>query len=431
MFNKSSKNILVVEDSIMFTRILKRSVQAVDGFKVISVETFADLKTLLAENKHQFFASLLDVNLPDAPHGEVIDFVLARNIPSIIFTGKLDDSFRKKIYTKGLVDYVLKEGPANIEYVVSLLSQLKRNSKIEVLIVDDSAVARSYIKHLLVIYQFNIFEAVDGVEALVKVKQHPDISLVLTDFNMPNMDGLELTKKLRQQYSSQQMAIIGMSAFGNNQLSAHFLKLGGSDFINKPFLEEEFFCRINQNMELLEHIRKLKFLATRDFLTGLFNRRHFFEVGNIIFSKNKKKGSAIGVALLDIDDFKKVNDNYGHDAGDVVLRQLGSHLIQQFEGESSTLDVVARFGGEEFCFLLVAKTKSEIEVTISDLCKNIENDNFIINDGYALKVTASIGLFTGEANDLESALRIADKALYQAKGNGRNQVVFFDKAIIA
>lgn len=273
------KKILVVEDSVMFTRILKRSIEANGGFEVIAVESFADLKHLLAENKHQFFASLLDVNLPDAPNGEVIDFVLGHNIPAIIFTGKLDDNFRKKIYTKGIVDYVLKEGPANVEYVVSLLCQLRRNSKIDVLVVDDSLSVRTYIKHLLVIYQFHVIEAIDGLDAIEKVKHNPNISLVLTDFNMPNMDGLALTTTLRRSNSSQQMAIIGMSAFGNNQLSAHFLKLGGSDFINKPFLEEEFFCRINQNMELLEHIKKLKFLATRDFLTGLYNRGHFFELG--------------------------------------------------------------------------------------------------------------------------------------------------------
>ncbi|WP_284202278.1 GGDEF domain-containing response regulator [Psychromonas marina] len=426
MYSKSSKQILVVEDSVMFSRILKRSIESTGDFTVVAVENFADLKVLLAEKKQQFFAGLLDVNLPDAPNGEVIDFVLAHNIPSVIFTSKLDDSFRKKIYTKGLVDYVLKEGPANVEYVVSLLSQLKRNSDIDVLVVDDSASIRSYIKHLLVIYQFNVLEAVDGIDALRMVKENPSISLVLTDFNMPNMDGLALTKALRREHSSQQMAIIGMSAFGNNQLSAHFLKLGGSDFINKPFLEEEFFCRINQNMDLLEHINKLKFLATRDFLTGLFNRRHFFEVGNKVLTRYEKKGLQIGIALLDIDHFKKVNDNYGHDAGDIVLRQLGALLIENFEADNANHDVVARFGGEEFCFLLVAENTEQMQQKLSTLRAHIEKERFVLNDGFNLQVTASIGLFTDPSLDIESAITMADKALYQAKENGRNQLVLLD-----
>jgi len=426
MVNKSIKTVLVVEDSVMFTRILQRSIEAVEGFKVIAVENFADLKILLAKNEHQFFASLLDVNLPDAPNGEVIDFVLAHNIPSIVFTGSLDDDFRKTIYKKGLVDYVLKEGPTNVEYIVSLLCQLERNSKLEVLVVDDSSGILSYIKHLLSIYQFNVFCAVDGVDALRVIKENPKISFVLTDFYMPNMDGLELTKQLRREYSSQQMAIIGMSAFGNNQLSAHFLKLGGSDFIIKPFLEEEFFCRVNQNMELLEHIKKLKFLAVRDFLTGLFNRRYFFEVGDKTFPLYKDKEEQLGIALLDIDHFKKVNDNYGHDAGDIVLRQLGELLIRDFEDEKQKKSLVARYGGEEFCFLIVAQNRQQIEEKFATLLKNIEADRFILDDGYELQVTASIGLFTGEADNLESALSIADKALYQAKENGRNQVVLLD-----
>lgn len=429
MFNKLAKNILVVEDSQMFTRILKRSIESVDDFNVITIETFADLKKILNENKQQFFASLLDVNLPDAPNGEVIDYVLAYNIPSIIFTGKLDDNFRKKIYTKGLVDYVLKEGPTNVEYVVSLLRQLKRNSELSVLVVDDSLSVRSYIKHLLVIYQFNVIEAVDGVDALEKVKNNPSISLVLTDFNMPNMDGLELTKQLRRRHSSQQMAIIGMSTFGNNQLSAHFLKVGGSDFITKPFLEEEFFCRINQNMELLEHIKKLKYLATRDFLTGLFNRRHFFEAGDALLSKCKKQNKNMGVALLDIDYFKKVNDNYGHDAGDIVLSKLGSLMIEYFETEDAKNNVVARYGGEEFCFLLTDKSDQEIEDCLEAFRQKIENETFILNDGFELKVTASIGFFIDEAESLESALSLADQALYQAKENGRNQILKLDKLV--
>jgi len=427
MFNKSEKIILVVEDSVMFSRILKRSIEAIDGFKVIAVENFADLKTLLAKKEHQFFASLLDVNLPDAPNGEVIDFVLAHHIPSIIFTGKLDDDFRKTIYKKGLIDYVLKEGPANVEYIVSLLCQLERNSRLDVLVVDDSASVLSYIKHLLSIYQFNVFGAVDGVDALRVVKANPKISFVLTDFHMPNMDGLELTKELRREYSSQQMAIIGMSAFGNNQLSAHFLKLGGSDFIIKPFLEEEFFCRVNQNMELLEHIKKLKFLAVRDFLTGLFNRRHFFETGCKRFARYQKKGTPFAIALLDIDHFKKVNDSYGHDAGDIVLRQLGGLLSKDFEDESSNMSLVARYGGEEFCFLIAAEDRQQIEDKFARLLKNIEADRFILDDGFELQVTASIGLFTGNAENLEAALSIADNALYQAKANGRNQVLLLDE----
>ncbi|WP_369434277.1 response regulator [Psychromonas sp. MME1] len=140
MTQTPNKYILVVEDSQMFTRMLTRKIESVDQFEVIAVASFNELKLLLAENRHTFFASLLDVNLPDAPNGEVIDYVLDHNIPSIVFTGKLDQLFRDNIYKKGVVDYILKEGPANVEYVISLLKQLLRNQTKTILIVDDSKI---------------------------------------------------------------------------------------------------------------------------------------------------------------------------------------------------------------------------------------------------------------------------------------------------
>lgn len=417
------KNILLIEQSPMFAHVLTRSIESIEGFKVFAVNSFNALQTLLAQQQHVFFASLLDPELADASHDKAIDCLLAAKIPTIIFTAKADDDFRSSVYSRGLVDYVLKEGPSNIEYVLELLCQLRRNSQLHALVVDDSASVRAYIKHLLVIYQFNVLEAQDGEAALNKVAQHDNISLVLTDFNMPNMDGVMLTQKLRRQYSRQQMTIIGLSSDANKQLSAHFLKLGGSDFISKPFFEEEFFCRINQNMELLEHIKQLKFLATRDYLTGLYNRRHFFEVGEGILARYQEKGLVFGVALLDIDYFKKVNDKHGHDAGDLVLRQLGRLLLESIDSDLQDHNIVARFGGEEFCFLFIARDPAQIKARLSSLRKRIETDDFILENGVKLSVTASIGLLTGQIETLQSGLTIADRALYQAKHNGRNQLV--------
>ncbi|WP_435236879.1 diguanylate cyclase [Psychromonas sp. PT13] len=418
MEQKSDKYILVVEDSQMFSRILKRSIESVEHFKVVIAESFAELKAILSENKYQFFAGLLDVNLPDAPNGEVIDYVLEHDITSVVFTGKLDENFRKKIYKRGIVDYVLKEGPSNVEYMVSLLKQLDRNQNLNVLVVDDSSSARSYIKHLLLIYQFNVYEASDGIEAL-SVLEANNIHLVLTDFYMPNMDGLELTKKIRTTYSSQEVAIIGMSVFGNNKLSAHFLKLGGSDFITKPFLEEEFFCRINQNMELLEHIRELKYLATKDHLTGLYNRRYLFEQGKALIDASHEKETSVAVALLDVDFFKHVNDEHGHDIGDKVLFKLGSILLNQFHAPH----IVSRYGGEEFCLVLSDITEQESFDLLDGLRELIAEHCFTLDNGDILQMTVSIGVHTSRIDNLKDALKRADQGLYQAKHEGRNQVV--------
>lgn len=417
--NEAKKTILVVEDSKIFSRILKNSIEANPEFEVVLAESYDALIALVESKQYDFFASLLDLNLPDAPDGEVVDYVLSHNIPAIVFTAQFDDDLRDRILSKGIVDYVLKKSPANIEYIVSLLKQLHRNTHIKALVVDDSRTARKHIKRLLSIYRFIVLEAENGKQALDIINTHKDIMLVITDFNMPQMDGFELTEKLRAIYSKQDMVIIGMSTYGNNLLSARFLKIGGSDFIQKPFLEEEFFCRINQNLDLLEYIKDLRYIATRDFLTGLHNRRYFFEVGEKLYSRAYKSRKSTAVALIDIDFFKKVNDTYGHDVGDMVLKRMGELLKLGFRAG----DLVARFGGEEFACLLPNVGKDEANFIFEGLRDKIEQNAIDLPDNRILKVTASIGVCTTLEEDLEKALSKADKLLYQAKHNGRNQTV--------
>lgn len=416
--NTYRKTILIVEDSKMFTRILSMSIKADSDFDVVVAESYAELIELIESKKYTFFASLLDLNLPDAPDGEVIDYVLAQGIPAIVFTGKFDDDLRDTMLSKGIVDYVLKEGPSNIEYIVSLVKQLARNTHIKVLVVDDSKLARKHIVKLLTIYRFIVLEAENGEQALEKIDANTDIRLIITDFNMPKMDGFELTKKIRQLYNKKDMAIIGMSTYGNNLLSARFLKIGGSDFITKPFLEEEFFCRVNQNMELLEHIRELKYIATRDYLTGLYNRKYFFEVGEKLFNRAVRSQKNLAVGLVDIDFFKSVNDTYGHEVGDIVLKRMGELLTANIRAS----DLVARMGGEEFCFLLPNVSNDEASVAFENLRSKIEQDIIVFQDQTPFRVTVSIGVCTTLEKNLEEALSKADKLLYKAKKSGRNQV---------
>lgn len=413
------KTILVVEDSKMFSRILTNSIEAEPAFRVVVAETRAQMVGLLESGRYEFFASLLDLNLPDAPDGEVIDYALAHHIPSIVFTGKFDDDLRDRLLSKGIVDYVMKEGPANVDYVVTLLKQLLRNTQLKVLVVDDSKTARLHLSRLLNIYRFNVLEAENGEQALNVLDDNKDICLMITDFNMPRMDGFELTKRVRNLYSKQDMAIIGMSTYGNNLLSAKFLKIGGSDFINKPFLEEEFFCRVNQNLDLLEYIKNLKFIASRDFLTGLYNRQYFFDVGEKLFSRAYRIQKATVVALTDIDYFKKINDTYGHDIGDLVLKKMGAMLKASFRAN----DLVARYGGEEFCFLLPNVDPAQAEGIFEAIRRKIEAELLVLPGGDILRITTSIGVCSSLEPSLEEALSKADKMLYEAKRNGRNQVM--------
>jgi diguanylate cyclase (GGDEF)-like protein len=408
--------LLVVEDTRMFSRVLKSRLEK-NGYHVTLADSLARAKELVTIDPGRFFLAILDLNLPDAPQGEIVDYILGNNIPSIVFTSQFNDNTREMMIHKKVVDYVAKDDPSSIDYVINLVSRLDMNRNTLVLVVDDSTTARNITRNLLQLQQYQVVEAVNGIEALEKLKQFPDIRIVLTDYMMPEMDGFELTKAIRQEYSRNEIAVIGISAHDGNILSAKFMKNGASDFITKPFLVEEFNCRVNQNVELISHIHALQEAVIRDYLTGLHNRRYFFDVGEKLFSAAVHQRKPLAVAMLDIDHFKRINDTYGHDLGDVTLKQL-AFLLQKFDND---VDIIARTGGEEFCLLLTDMSRVALISFFEHLRKQIEL--LVIDAGETtISITASIGVCCKLQKSLDAMVACADEHLYTAKEGGRNKV---------
>jgi len=199
---------------------------------------------------------------------------------------------------------------------------------------------------------------------------------VVTDLEMPEMNGIELTNELRKKYSREQLAIIGISGAENGSHSARFIKNGADDFLRKPFCPEEFYCRITQNIESLNNITQIQHAANTDYLTDLSNRRAFFHNANQRIAEYSKRHVPHSLAVLDIDHFKKVNDIYGHDVGDQVLKVFALYMRKHF-GSGDT----------------------EISITVS------------------------LGVVFDSNEELSKQMNEADNALYLAKDHGRNQIV--------
>jgi len=251
------EKVLIVEDSKMFAETLHLKIKQKFNCDVYVALSFSDACNILKQNKN-FFVALLDMNLPDAPDGEIVDYVVQYEIPPVVFTGKFDDSLRTNIFRKKVVDYILKDNIHCIDYIIELLDRLFKNRSIKILVVDDSKLSRSLVIKLLQNYKFQTIDAPNGEVALELLKEHKDINLVITDYEMPVMDGFTFVEKLRQIYSREELPIIGISGSEKPSLSAKFLKLGANDFLAKPFCEEEFYCRVIQNLETIEAIQKLK-----------------------------------------------------------------------------------------------------------------------------------------------------------------------------
>jgi len=411
------KKLLIVEDSKSINRILVHNIHTQLGIQVESAYSMNEAKELLATQKGQFFLAILDLHLPDAPDGEIVDYCHKLNIPSIILTGTMNDDIHDSMMSKGIIDYVVKRNLNEIQYVVDSVERLKGNFKRKVLIVDDSISSRQFIRHLLEKSNFNVVDARNGLEGLKQLQDNPDVMLIISDYYMPEMNGMEFIATVRKNHSSHDMGIIGVSARGSTDVSVKMLKSGADDFINRPFLWEELYCRVNQNIDRIVGFAKIKEAATKDYLTGLFNRKYIFETGEKLFENARRKNFTLTAAMFDLDFFKNVNDSYGHYVGDQMLKHVSKILSEHLRGA----DVIARMGGEEFCCLFVNPDTANIGNLFERIRNNIFDEPLLV-DGVEIPITVSIGYSSMLANDLDELIHFADVALYESKEAGRNRV---------
>ena len=410
--------VLIVEDSNFFSTVLKRGIEETLGFEAVCATSYAETEALLTDLDDDIYVAFLDLNLGDAPDGEVVDLVVATGLPVIVFTSDVDQGRRDELFQKGVVDYVLKDTPSSVDYLLRLASRLHRNRGTKAMIVDDSKTARKHVGRLLERYQFDVIEAEHGPEAIAQLSANPDTKLLVVDYEMPGMDGFELIRRVRADHPRDTLVIIGISGTGSGLLSAKLIKYGANDFISKPFIEEEFLTRITQNLDMLDHLEQTREAADIDFLTGVYNRRFLYNSGAKMVANAKRSDVNVVVAVIDIDFFKSVNDRFGHDVGDQVLRSVGALLQNRFrEG-----DVVARVGGEEFCVVAV-NMEPEVAFRMFESLRESVAEIAVALADTEVKITTSIGVSKRTRGDLSEMVKHADGLLYEAKQAGRDRVV--------
>lgn len=409
------QRILLVENSRTFTSMLREAIEQRLELPVSVASTLEEAGELL-DGESGWFLVLTGLVLADGHRDRVVDYFVDRGLPTIVVSGVYDEGLRKRVLQQQIIDYVLKNTPGSIDYLVWLVQRLERNRRISALVVDDSPSARSYAASLLAMYGYQVIEAADGASALPLMEADPAIRLVIVDQEMPGMDGVELTRRLRSLRARDKVAVIGISGNTDPSLIPRFLKNGANDFLRKPFSREEFFCRISQNVDQLELIGTLQDLATRDFLTGLPNRRSFLEQSQRQLDRSR---SGVTVAMLDIDHFKHINDSLGHEAGDQALRAVAAVL----QAHTRPQDLSARFGGEEFCMLVNDMDEPRSVEHFQQLRRAVAALQLQFGDS-TLSMTVSIGLchMPTHRGNLHQLITEADRQLYLAKAGGRNRV---------
>ncbi len=291
-----------------------------------------------------------------------------------------------------------------------------------VLVVDDEQGVRDLLRTVLSRASFRVVTAASAEEALDAVPD-PELSLAIVDINLPDSNGLQLCRRLRDEHA---IEIIMMTGDGQTYSYEDAIRSGACDFILKPMNIRELVLRCERAIQV-RHVREerdrgmreLEVLSTTDELTGLANARRFFDQLKAESVRAERYARALSLVLLDLDAFKALNDTHGHPEGDRALRLVG-RVIRSSIRES---DSAYRYGGEEFTVLL-PETDLEAAVPVAHrLLEAIGSSGFQTSGGQPVRVTASIGVaerFAGE--DARAFLERTDQAMYASKRGGRNRV---------
>ncbi|WDD97612.1 response regulator [Thalassomonas actiniarum] len=410
------KHLLVIEDNKSIASVIEHLGTSA-GYEVTVAYSFAEVKNILAK-KQDFFIATVDYSLPDAYEGEVIPYVLDHTIPSVIMTGRMDNKIRHKLLKLPIIDYITKENSQAYRYLLKVLHGQLTNHKTKVLVVDDSLSSRQHICRLLKRRNFTVYDEPDGTKALQVLEKNPSIKVLITDQEMPGMSGVELVQTIRKTHPDRDLIIIGCSGVNDHFQSARFIKSGANDFLKKPFCMEEFYCRIVKSIEELQYIEKIKATADSDYLTPLANRRAFIEKMDNDFPDIIQNELAYIFAVLHINNFKEINDNYGQGGGDLVLVELANLLSKHF-----TSQPLARLGGGKFACLASGLEVEEIAACLTEFQDIVSQHNLSFKEK---KITFTIslgGTVVAQQTSAKQWVEQADQALQQAHNKAGAQMV--------
>ncbi len=346
----------------------------------------------------------------------------------------------------------------------------------KILVVDDSLTIRMQIKELLEDEGLEILLAEDGKKCFkVLERKRPDV--ILLDVIMPKMDGIEVCRRIKSDEALKEIPVLILTTVSDVENKVKGLNAGADDYVTKPFEVVELIARVNSILrtqglleqlkrEIAEHTRTevrlkktneelaksannlkqtvhklaeskkiienqnkiLSELSIRDGLTGLYNYRHMLQTLRKEFSRAKRYNTDLSCLMLDIDFFKKINDSCGHGFGDYVLKECAK-VLQHCTRES---DFLSRYGGEEFVVLLPHADINGAMQTAERLRESFEKNTFS-SDSFSKTITVSIGVASlgqHQPSQAEEILTYADKALYQAKNDGRNRVRMYTQVVL-
>jgi two-component system, cell cycle response regulator len=296
-----------------------------------------------------------------------------------------------------------------------------------VLIAEDDAMFRKILRSWLESWGYQVTVAEDGAKAWQILQEMRAPHLLILDWIMPNLNGIDVCRRVRERASSPYQYILLVTAKDDKQDLVRGLEAGADDYLSKPFDRDELRARLRTGRRILtlqaEQLKareELQLQASHDGLTGTWNRNAILDLLHREYDLAARSGNTIGVIMLDVDHFKRVNDTYGHLAGDQVLIEAARRMQQAVR----SYDLVGRYGGEEFLVVSPDCNKEQIQVCAERIRLAMEEQPVLAyGSTIAITVSAGMAILAPWLSSEKDALAAADNALYRAKSGGRNQVV--------
>lgn len=290
----------------------------------------------------------------------------------------------------------------------------------EIIVADDEPLTRLLLEESLLSWGYSVYAVENGEQVLALLKEKPDIQLLLIDWSMPGMNGIELCRQIKANSSLVKYVVMLTGKSGTDCL-VQAMEAGADDFLTKPFIPEELKVRIRAGCRIIEQERQLQSYANIDAMTGIWNRRMILCHLESELARAKREQSNLAVCIMDLDHFKKINDTYGHQTGDDVLQ----YFTQIVKKQMRPYDYFGRYGGEEFLLIIPKQPQSDSLCVVERIKSAVSNATLQRDNLPPIQFTVSIGVTIANQYDtnIEEVIKRADMAAYKAKHSGRNTIV--------
>lgn len=388
------------------------------GFRSINFDSVDEFIYASKQDQPETIVADVDFGGQDFGGIEAVSEIQANHettIPTIYVSEHKDDIETRLMASRngGEEFFYQAIDPGQLIEKIEQYSQSNVQDPYRILVVDDSRAQAKYIENVLIKTGMIPQVETDPMQVLVALEKfQPEI--IIMDMYMPGCTGMELARVIRQQDKFHSVPIIYLSAEDDLNKQLHAMSLGGDDFLTKPIDPKHLIATLQNRGR---RARSLIALMIRDSLTGLYNHTHTLHLLDLEITKGVEQNKPVCFAMLDLDFFKKINDNYGHPIGDRVLKSLSLFLKQRLR----KTDHIGRYGGEEFAIVLPNTSERDAKVIINEIRERFAELPQPAGKG-SFNVTFSCGIALANEENAQSLCEKADQALYDAKRNGRNTV---------